>query len=470
MSKVTVIEKTYETGQLSNLGVSQLCEEALRFERAGEYESARESLAHLWSGIGTRPRTDGLPEATSAEVLLRVGALSGWLGSAGQISGAQEFAKDLLGESIRIFESLGDDDKVSEAQTDLAICYWREGAFEEGRVYFREARQRAKSATNQLRALVNNTIVEISSGSYHEALNLLDEAAPLLQSVSDESSHGRFHMQRGLVFKKLGGPENLDRALIEDTAASFHFERAGHRRYVARIENNIGFILLQLNRPADAIGHLDRARSLFLQLKDTGSVAQVNETRARVLMVQQRYAHAETAATAAVSALEQGGERSLLAEALMTQGAAFARLGKNNNAHSSFQRAARVSELAGDLLSAGHARLMHIEQLHEFLSPTQSAQLFLEADQCLQANVSGETLSRLRSCMRIIAAGRASESESAAETGKGSLEEQMLTIEANLIKQALDGQKGSITRAAQTLGLTHQGLAYILNNRHSTLR
>ena len=50
-----------------------------------------------------------------------------------------------------------------------------------------------------------------------------------------------------------------------------------------------------------------------------------------------------------------------------------------------------------------------------------------------------------------------------------SLEEQVLLYEGNLIKQALEASDGSVTRAARILGVTHQGLAFILNGRHKSL-
>src|SRR5262249_21853791 len=70
----------------------QRCERACALERAGDYEGARAALGKLWTRIGERPIVDELLPETRAEVLWRVGALSGWLGSANQIAGAQEFA------------------------------------------------------------------------------------------------------------------------------------------------------------------------------------------------------------------------------------------------------------------------------------------------------------------------------------------------------------------------------------------
>lgn len=57
------------------------CELAKDFENKGEYEEAREVLSGLWPNMGQRPRVKGLDQSTSAEVLLRAGVLTGWIGS-----------------------------------------------------------------------------------------------------------------------------------------------------------------------------------------------------------------------------------------------------------------------------------------------------------------------------------------------------------------------------------------------------
>src|SRR5687768_17607362 len=79
------------------------CHVASDLIHKGRYEDAREALGGLWRGIGERPNVEGLDEATAAEVLLQVGALSGWLGASGQVQGAQEAAKDLISESAALF-------------------------------------------------------------------------------------------------------------------------------------------------------------------------------------------------------------------------------------------------------------------------------------------------------------------------------------------------------------------------------
>ena len=99
------------------------CELAKKFEKASEYESAYEALAEFWPDRDREPRLDGLNELTSAEVLLRVGNLAGWLGSTDQTTGSQERAKDFITRSLATFEELQLDEKTAEARGDLALCY-----------------------------------------------------------------------------------------------------------------------------------------------------------------------------------------------------------------------------------------------------------------------------------------------------------------------------------------------------------
>jgi hypothetical protein len=72
------------------------CRVAADLAHAGQYEAAREALGELWPGVGERPDVKGLPPVTAAEVLLQCGTLTGLLGRARNVPGAQERAQDLL--------------------------------------------------------------------------------------------------------------------------------------------------------------------------------------------------------------------------------------------------------------------------------------------------------------------------------------------------------------------------------------
>ena len=56
------------------------CDLAKQFEKAGDYDAARNVLAEFWPEGNQSPNVEGLEEASTAAVLLRVGSVAGWLG------------------------------------------------------------------------------------------------------------------------------------------------------------------------------------------------------------------------------------------------------------------------------------------------------------------------------------------------------------------------------------------------------
>jgi tetratricopeptide (TPR) repeat protein len=380
------------------------CRLARELEEAGNFEAARGAMGDLWSRIGERPALQGLGRRIAAEVLLRAGVLAGFLGGARQIEGAQEFAKDLISESAAIFTELDETEMVAEARIELAYCYWREGASDEARVTLRDALKLLGDVVNVQRAvaLLRLAIVEASATRYNDALRILLEAGPLFDAVPSHAKKGKFHMNLAIVLKNLsigeGREDYADRALVEYAAASFHFEQAGHTRDMARIENNLGFLLLTLGRYKEAHGHLDRARRLFASLKDNGSVAGVDETRTRVLLAEGRVAEAERIMRAAVRALEKGEEMAVLAEALTTYGTALARLGKQAEGRLTLERATALAEQSGDMEGAGLAALVIIEELAEHLTTNELRSIYERASPLLANSQHTVTLHRLRAC------------------------------------------------------------------------
>jgi tetratricopeptide (TPR) repeat protein len=174
------------------------------------------------------------------------------------------------------------------------------------------------------------------------------------------------------VLKNLGIAERredyIDRALIEFAAASFHFEQAGHSRYQAYVENNLGFLYGMIHKFSEAHEHLDRAQAFFTSMKDQAHIAQVDDTRALVLLEEGRVTEAERLARAAVQSLEDGDQQFLFAEALITHGIALARLGRYQHARLTLQSAVEVAQNVGDPETAGRAALTMIEELGEHLT------------------------------------------------------------------------------------------------------
>lgn len=275
-----------------------------------------------------------------------------------------------------------------------------------------------------------------------------------------------------LALKQLGltegRPDYLDRAIIEYTAAIYHYEKAGHDRYRANNENNLANLLRRVERYREAHDHLDRAGAVFSRLKDVGSLAQVDETRACVFIDEKKYSEAERVIARAIRTLETGGAAALLSEALTTQGVVWARLGKNEASINVLRRAAKIAEEAGALCNAGLAALTLIEEhgSRRVLPPEEVYELYRSADRLLKETQHAESVARLRACARIVMRRMAG-----VQFGEKNFTifNAMHELEAKLIGQALDEAGGSVTRAAQLLGIRHQTFLSMLNMRHRKL-
>ena len=458
------------------------CKLAKQLEKAGEYEAACEALSEFWPDQERPPKLDGLDEPTKAKVLLRVGALAGWLGSAHQNGGSQESAKNLITRSIELFEKLGQANGVVEARADLALCYWREGAFDEARINLTNALSSLEGEDGELKAciLIRSGMVERRAGRLIEALRCYEESAPLVERSTEHALKGTFHNSLGAVLSRLAVAENredyLDRALIEYAAASFHFEQAGHVRYQARVENNLGYLLITVNRFNEVYVHLDRARALFLELGDAGAAAGVYETRARTLLAENRLNEAERVVRSAVKTLEKGDEQALLAEALTTYGIVQARTGRYLEARTMLERAMEVAQTAGDLEGAGRAKLSIIEELAEQTTAPELALIYQTAADLMQRSQDPSVGKRLIACARQViealgAAETLEDSEGMEHSWEGfSFKREVLKSEKAIIERALRDAGGAVTKAARLLGFRHhQSLIALINSRHKDL-
>lgn len=435
MSLRTSLLRTLENPNLSIDNRAELCCEVTReLENKGEYEEARKVLGDYWPRIGEAPKLTGLEENTAAEVLLRAGVLTGIIGAYRRIADAQEMAKDLLTQSHSIFEMRKIKKKIAEARTELALCYWRTADLNEARVCLKEALS-LLTIDSELRAkaILRLSIVEHSAERDHKAFGILTKHAPLFHRLNN-------HMIKGCYFTALGNRlENLaelrrqsnyiDRALIEYAAASYHLELSGHRQYLANVETNLGYLYFKINRFDEANEHLDRARRIYVSIKDARTAAQVDETRARILLDQGRIKEAERVARSAAQIQEKGGNITLLTEALITYGRVLARSERYGAALGIFRRAIELSENAGLTNRAADAALAAFHELGEHLAVSDRGQLL---------------------------------------SGRGVVQDKR-EMEHHVIKLALEQADGQISQAARLAGMSWQSLAYALRTRHKDL-
>lgn len=454
------------------------CQAALEQYDKGDYRSAQEIMRGLWRGVGERPELKGLHPSVAAEVLLCVGTLTGWIGSQVQIKEAQETAKNLITESITYFESVGDQKQIAAARVELAYCYWREGELNEARIMLREALQKLTTeGTTRARALTKLVIIENSAARHTDALKLLTENALLFEKISNHTVKGDYHNELAITLEEIAASEKradyFQRAIKEYEAADHHFKLARNPVFRASVKNNVAVLLSSLSRFKEAHKYLDEARRLTVSFGDKAKTAQIDWTRAEVLIAEGKLKEAEAMARKAASVLEKGGHQCLLADALITQGIALARAHKSERAQFIFQRAIETAYQVGALNKAGLAALTLIEEVSE-LSPATLQAAYERAREWLAESQSQGVLLRLNKAAGKFVSSVRSElsAEDATEillTRNFDLQQKMLQYERSTIRKALAQTNGSVTHAASLLGLSHQGLAYVIEARHPDL-
>jgi tetratricopeptide (TPR) repeat protein len=454
------------------------CQAALELKDKGDYEGARLVMGRFWKRVGYRPETKMLHASVAAEVLLCAGILSSWIGSKEGIKEAQEVAKNLISESIEFFGSTGDRKKIASARAELAYCYWREGALDEARIVFLESLETLTSEGNtRARTVLRLAIVEWSAERFTKALGILTENHALFERIPNHAIKGAYHSQLAMVLRMLMSSENKE---TDFKGILHHYERADHHFKLARnnvfradVKNNIGNVFRELGRFKEAHGYLEQARRLRVRVKDKVGVAQIDDTRAQVLIAEKKFKEAEAVARGAVRVLEKSGHQCLLADALITHGIAIARLKQTERAQFTFQKAIEIGHQVGALNKAGLAALTLLEELDDLPAETQYA-AYDRASEWLTKSQSQDILLRLNAAARKVFANIRGElkPEVATETVFNTpctFPLEVLKFEAGLIGQALAQANGSVTHAAHLLGMTYQGLAYVIGSRHHDL-
>lgn len=456
-----------------------LCERASELKERGEFDAAREVMRPLWTKLGQRPNTVGLNPITTAEVLLCAGVLTSWIGGQNQIKEADEWARDLLTESMRLFEAETDAKKVAQVRTEIAYCYRRAGSLDEARIWFNDALQKLIIEGNaRAYALLGLSVVEWSLSRYDESFKILTENASLFRKITSHALKGFYHNQLAIVLRSVAPSHNREayykRAIREYEAAEIEFKLARNTLFRADVKNNLGFLLYKLSRFRQAHQYLNEARRLALIVRNKVVVAQIDETRAQVLIAEGKYSEAEAVARPAVVSLRKSGHQALLIDTLITHGIALARLGRSEKAEFNFREAIEVAHRIGVLSKAGIASLTLIEEL-DHLAPEALALAYQQAGEWLSDSQSDTLLLKFKAAGKKLALELLHEKETsnASETlfnMPRNLTTEVLLFERNLIRQALakvDG--GSVVDAAKWLGISYQRLAHRIRTKHPEL-
>jgi len=374
----------------------------------GNYDAGCLMLCKWWTP-GESPNFTGLHSYSAADLLFTAGSLAGCLSSTGHLPRGQKHAEALLSGAISMFEHLGARRRSAESRIELALSYYRQGMFDLTKNTLLKTLEELDARDINLRslALVRLAVVERHAGHVQDSLGRLDEARDLVEQNGPLIT-GRYHHELGSALKLSAIDENRSNYSAD---VSFHFERAvyefvaiGHYRYVAVVENNHGFLLLNTGLFKEAEVHLQRARQLFDKLNDKIRLAQVDETLAQLYTATARLELAKEVVERAVTSLEESDEDALLAEAMRTKGMVFCKLNRNQEARVILEGARRIAERCGDSEGAGLALLLMMENIGNQLEEVEQKEIGDRMRKLLENSQLASVRTRVHHCLEFIKA------------------------------------------------------------------
>lgn len=394
--------------------VQEACAFARVCEEAGDYARACDYLKPWWQ-IDADPRIRGLTSWETAEILLRAGTLIGCIGGS-QHSTQQKKAQGWIHQSLILFELARHKTRVAECRMELGNCYYREGLLD----LAHEQYQAALAGITPTEArevytvtLIRRAIVERQSARWWEARATLEQAGRLLGGKASAFLQGRYFNEYATTLKNLGqaekDPDLIKESLLYFTQATQLFEAANNPRYCAAVLNNLGGLLVHLGQYAEAEMQFNLARRMFGELGDAVRAAQVDESRAQLLLTQQRYQEGAALISEAVRVLRASQEEVFLTEALLTQGTLQARCQRWREARYSCAEALRLAERCADFEAAGRIALILLEEMCERLADEERREMLTRAEYLLRATQQEGLRQRLAVCAQRVSAAAEAE-------------------------------------------------------------
>jgi hypothetical protein len=183
------------TPKLPIADVLQLIEEARNAEKLRDLKSLREILESFWTDFNEVPDFDTYEGHIKAELLRLSGSFLTFYAVSKGLRDLQLRAKNLLTQSIELFETLKLPEKVSEANIYLGFCYWNCGEVSEYEaIYNYLEMQFGKSPFHPVSLLlsINRLVIFIYCEKKVEALKLIEKTLRSIDYCEDRRIKAMF--------------------------------------------------------------------------------------------------------------------------------------------------------------------------------------------------------------------------------------------------------------------------------------
>jgi tetratricopeptide (TPR) repeat protein len=405
--------------QITTSQAIKLIEEARNAELCRDIPASQRILSAVWKNLEEEPTLNGLNTIIQAEILRLCGFFLSYYGRSRNLKNYQERGRDFLTKSIEIFDSEKLAHKSAEAKVMLSLCYWHEGAVAESEMILAETENEYKN--NQLHPVylqicVNRLLTHYWKGEYSQALKIIEQLSNPIDLCKDARLKTMFHNQAGITYQLLKQP---DKAIFHYQEAIKNAERSNNLRLCAICFNNLGNVYKDIDDFAKAHHYIDSALEAFSNLQETGWAANTLDTKAQVYLAENKLASALIKINEALEVLRQGEDFAGLVESLFTKCKILLQL----------NRVAKAVKLIGELTDIANQRIgefaadKYVDEFTRLIYPLNNT----------------------------------------------SYSNEVKAFKAHLLRQHLIDADRQVSKAAETLGISHQNLSEILNNQFPEL-
>lgn len=321
---------------------------------------------------------------------------------------------------------------------EMAKGAWASGATDNAQLILDTVLGEEMSPAIRVECYVTRATFCSDQGHYQSALDALRLAAPDLDSVSPYVQ-GTFFNERARANKAFG---NTDQALTDYAGASACFELAGHRVYEGAVSINSAGLYLKLGRLLEAKIHVERAITIFTA-EGSEYLAQAYDTLANILLTEDKLPEALKTADKAVGLIVKN--RAWLQTALITRGRIKAKLNMDS-AREDFDAAISEAEILESPYNVATACCALIQSLD--LPLDDLVAYFLRAGDAPHPE--------MQIAARIVIGKVIPE---------GTVEEMQIAM----VRRALVKHGGQVTPAAKSIGMSHKGISYFIDQHKTEL-
>ncbi len=329
--------------KITQIEAISILNESLKAEMSGNYLNAYQLLSVFWNDFRVNPDTAELSDDIVAEIFLRCGSISGYLGRSGKIFEAQETSRALLFEAKQKFLNLQLSSKEAECDNYIALSYERTGEINIAREYLENAFEKNISIDHPVRLFshIIDSLLHLAEKDYAIIIqnSLLLES--LFQVCPNKSFKGCFYNHYGLALKNL---DKIDEAMDKFLTARQLFFELEHHQYCGALENNIAHLYLSQKQYKEAHNFARKAENTFKLVGDFCRQGYSFDTQAAIYLAEKDYEKALECAEKGIKMLQNGENKLFLLNTYKTKIKALLLLRDVSAAAENFTKAELIAE------------------------------------------------------------------------------------------------------------------------------